>query len=493
MMEERRMKKYIISLVFVLAAGIPVLGQTSYLSEIKIVDREVAKTADRQARVKMTVSLDELDIKNQHSLCVVPVILSADGTQEQELASFVVNGKVRDKVQQRTEAFEHTDLHPGAVVKVRRKNGTSQTLDYDASVPFKRWMIGGNLQLRGYVTGCAQCNDGDETATTGDIFPPMNPAYYSPFIQPKEEMVKRRSETRSARLQFRQDSHRIDPRYKNNRAELDTVRNSIALVENNNDLTITGIYVTGYASPEGTFDYNMKLSERRARAFTEYMKDDLKEVDPQVYHVDWKGEDWVGLREEVVKHPKLLKSEEVLAIIDHCGDDKDACEEQLKALVPPEIYQRLLNELYPAVRRNEYRIEYNVRHFTVAEGREMIKTHPELMSVSEIQQVADSYGKGSPEYVDCLVRGAQAYPNDVTAVNNAALALMEANRTDEAIRLLDNAPAEGELLNMRGVVYIKAGELEKAVQAFSEAQAKGYPQAGENLSQLKQYMEYMAE
>lgn len=487
------MKKYILSFVFVLAAGVPMWGQTSYLSEIKIVDREVVKTGDRQANVKMTLSLDGLDIKNQHSLCVVPVILSADGSQEQELPCVVINGKVRDKVLQRTEAFEHIDFNPGAVAKVRRKNGTAQSIEYDASVPFKRWMIGGNLQLRGYVTGCAQCNDGDETATTGDIFPPMTPVYYSPFIQPKEETVKRRSETRSARLQFRQDSHRIDPRYKNNRAELDTVRNSIALVENNNDLTITGIYVTGYASPEGTFAYNMKLSERRAKAFTEYMKDDLKEVNPQVYHVDWKGEDWAGLREEVVKHPDLFKNEEVLDIIDNCGDDKDACEEQLKALVPPEIYQRLLNEMYPAVRRNEYRIEYNVRHFTVAEGREMIKIHPELMSVSEIQQVADSYGKGSPEYVDCLVRGAQAYPNDVTAVNNAALALMEANRTDEAIRLLDNAPAEGELLNMRGVVYIKAGELEKAVQAFSEAQAKGYPQAGENLSQLKQYMEYMAE
>lgn len=487
------MKKYILSFVFVLAAGVPVWGQTSYLSEIKIVDREVVKTGDRQANVKMTLSLDGLDIKNQHSLCVVPVILSADGSQEQELPCVVINGKVRDKVQQRTEAFEHIDFNPGAVAKVRRKNGTAQSIEYDASVPFKRWMIGGNLQLRGYVTGCAQCNDGDETATTGDIFPPMTPVYYSPFIQPKEETVKRRSETRSARLQFRQDSHRIDPRYKNNRAELDTVRNSIALVENNNDLTITGIYVTGYASPEGTFAYNMKLSERRAKAFTEYMKDDLKEVNPQVYHVDWKGEDWAGLREEVVKHTDLFKNEEVLDIIDNCGDDKDACEEQLKALVPPEIYQRLLNEMYPAVRRNEYRIEYNVRHFTVAEGREMIKIHPELMSVSEIQQVADSYGKGSPEYVDCLVRGAQAYPNDVTAVNNAALALMEANRTDEAIRLLDNAPAEGELLNMRGVVYIKAGELEKAVQAFSEAQAKGYPQAGENLSQLKEYMEYMAE
>lgn len=237
----------------------------------------------------------------------------------------------------------------------------------------------------------------------------------------------------------------------------------------------------------------MKLSERRAKAFTEYMKDDLKSVDPKLYHVDWKGEDWAGLREEVVKHPQLLKIDEVLNIIDNCGDDKDACEEQIKALVPPEIYKRLLNEMYGPVRRNEYRIEYNVRHFDLAEGKEMIKTRPDLMSVSEIQQVADSYGKGSPEYIDCLMRGAKAYPNDVTAVNNAALALMEANRTDEAIRLLENAPEDGSLLNMKGVVYAKAGQYDKASQAFSAAKAKGFSQAGENLTLLKQYVEYMAE
>lgn len=493
MMEERTMKKYIISLAFVLAAGIPVLGQTSYLSEIKIVNREVVKTGDRQANVKMTVSLDGLEMKNQHSLRVVPVILSADGSQQQELPSFIINGKVRDKVQQRTEAFEDTNLNPDAVVKVRRKNGMAQTLDYDASVPFKRWMIGGDLRLRAYVTGCALCDEGDEHTSTGDIFPPMTPVYYSPFLQPKEEIVKRRSETRSARLQFRQDSHRIDPKFKNNAAELDTVRNSITLVKDNDDLTITGIYVTGYASPEGTFAYNMKLSERRAKAFTEYMKDDLKSVDPKLYHVDWKGEDWAGLREEVVKHPGLLKIDEVLNIIDNCGDDKDACEEQIKALVPPEIYQRLLNEMYGPVRRNEYRIEYNVRHFDLAEGKQMIKIRPDLMSVSEIQQVADSYGKGSPEYIDCLMRGAKAYPNDVTAVNNAALALMEANRTGEAIRLLENAPEDGSLLNMKGVAYAKTGQYDKASQAFTAAKAKGFSQAGENLTLLKQYVEYMAE
>ena len=89
MMEERLMKKHIISLAILLASGISVFGQnTTYLSEIRITDRQVVKTSDRQVNVKMEVSLDELDIKRQHSLRVVPVILSADGTQERELPPF---------------------------------------------------------------------------------------------------------------------------------------------------------------------------------------------------------------------------------------------------------------------------------------------------------------------------------------------------------------------------------------------------------------------
>ena len=487
------MKKHIITLAILLAAGNLAFAQTAYLSEIKINDRQVVKTDDRRVNVKMNVNLDELDIKRQHSLYVVPVILSADGTQEAELPAFVINGKVRDKVNQRVETLDDVQLYPDAVATVRRKNGSQQTFAYDASVPFKRWMIGGELQVRGYVTGCAACDEGNETAATGDILPPMNPAYFNPFIQPKEETVKRRSETRVAHIQFRQDSHIIDPKFKGNAAEIDTVRNSIELVKENTDLTVTGIYVTGYASPEGTMDYNMKLSERRAKAFTEYMKDDIKNIDPNLYHVSWKGEDWEGLRREVEKHPQLLKQDEVLDIIDNSGDDKDAAEERLKALVPPEIYQRLINEMYGPVRRNEYRIEYNVRHFDLNEGKQMIKTRPDLMSVSEIQKVADSYGKGTPEYIDALMAGAKTYPNDVTAVNNAALALIEAGRTGEAITLLEKAPEDGALLNMLGVAYAKNGDFSKAESAFNRASAKGYAKSGENCQMLKQYVEYVSE
>lgn len=491
------MKKYIIPLALLFIQDISSYAQTGYLDEIKIANEKVSKTSNRQVTVGMDMDLSTLKIKTQHSLRIVPILVSQNGNNKVELPSIVVNGKVRHKALRRTESLDKITVYPDVQTTIRRKNGTEQTLRYDASVPFKRWMIDGELYLYGYVLGCASCDGGNtnghETADIGNILPQLANTYYMPFIQPEEEIVKRRSETRSARLQFRQGSHNIDPKFKNNAQELDDVRNSIQVVRENNDLTVTGVYVTGYASPEGEFNMNMELSERRAKAFTEYVKDDIKSIDPSLYHVAWKGEDWEGLRTEVLKYPKLLKIDEVLAIIDNCGSDKDACEEQFKALTPPDIYQRLLNEVYAPLRRNEYRIEYNVRHFNLEEAKAQIKTRPDLLSVSEIQKVADSYGKGTQEYTDALVAGTKGHPSNVTALNNAALALIESGRTEEAIALLEKAPEDGALSNMLGAAYVKAGQNDAAKAAFSKAVAKGYMQAQQNLDMLTKYLEYNAE
>ena len=486
------MKKHILSVALMLACTYA-YSQVSYLSEISIENRKVEKTAGRQVKVSFDADLSGLEMKRQQSLRVVPVIVSADGTQEAELPAFLINGTVRDKVAAREVALGNADTSADALFAVRRKNGTEQTVGYESSVPFKRWMIGGNLELRGYATGCAQCDEGNETSYTGEILPPMNPQYGSPFVQPKEEAVKRRSETRTARLQFRQGSSVIQKNYQQNEQELDAVHRSMQLVKDNADLTITGIYVTGYASPEGSFDYNMKLSERRAKAFAEYMKDDLSSIDPALYHVAWKGEDWEGLRAEIERHPQLQERTVILDVIDGCGEDKDACEQQIRQTVSAQAYNQLLTEVYPPIRRNEYRIEYNVRHFQLEEGKRMIKERPDLMSVYEIQQVADSYGKGTAKYIECLQAGVKAYPQDITMLNNAALALIEAGRTQEAIALLQKAPQDASLQNLLGVAYMKAGDADLASRAFRQAAAAGNRQAQQNLHALEAVTEYYAE
>lgn len=486
------MKRTIVSYIF-FSFCVLVFGQTSYFEGIRILNRSIEKSADRKVMIKMSLDFSGLDINRQHSLVIVPVIASQNGESELQLPSVVLNGKVRDKVNERVELLSDTMLYSHDATVIRRNNGTAQTLDYSTSVPFSRWMIGGELQLRGHVVGCASCGEGNEAMTTGNILPAMSPEYLADFIIPEDEAVKHRAENLNAYIQFRQDSHIIDPEYGNNRAEIDSVTNALRNAGGNEYINLTGIYITGYASPEGGYSYNTGLSERRVNSFTRYMMEDFENIDRSLFHVDWKGEDWKGFRAEVLDCQDLHKKDEVLSIIDNCTRDRDLCEKRIKELQPEGIYTRLLNEVYPMLRRNEIRLEYKVRNFDVSEGREIIFKDPQLLSVSEIHKVAESYGKGTPEYVSAMMAGAKGHPHEMTMLNNAALALIESGRPEEAVVLLKGASDNGILLNLMGRAYIDLGDTDAASECFKKSASMGFGDAETNLSILKEYLEYMAE
>ena len=484
------MKKIFVSIALLLPFS--AFAQTAYLESVTVENRRVEKDG-ADVRVRMDLGLDNLDMKLQHTLQLTPVIVSGDGTQEQALQPVHVDGRIRGKVVSRRAALDKD--YPADGERLRRKNGEPQTLHYEATAPYEPWMLNGRLELRADVTGCAECGEGRETMATGGILPYEEPVYEMAVVQqPKEEAVKRRSEVRTARLQYRQDSHNVLPRYKDNQAELDKVQASIDAVKGNTDLTITGIYVTGYASPEATVAYNQALSERRARTFAEYVQQRNPELDKSLWHVEGRGEDWDGLRKVVERYTNLLKQDEVLRIIDQCEGDLDQCEEKIKALVPPEIYQRVLNEMYGPLRRNEYRIEYNVRHFDLAEAKRLLETRPDLLSVAEMQKVADSYGRGTAEYRAVLKVAAETWPDNETALTNYALALMDAGEHDAAIALLAPKAAEnGSLQNLMGVAQFKAGRMDKAEEAFREAARLGYPGAAENVRKLEEARQLLGE
>ena len=486
------MKKIVVSIALWLLLTPPLLAQTAYLEAVKVDNRRVEKDGE-EVRVRMDLSLDNLDMKLQHTLQLVPVIVSDDGTQMCPLQPVYVDGRIRSKVVRRRAALDK-DL-PQDQVRLRRHNGESQILHYEAAAPYEPWMLNGRLELRADVTGCAECGEGRETMTTGGILPYEEPQYEMAVVQqPKEEVVKRRSEVRTARLQYRQDSHRILPKYKNNQSELDKVRASIDLVRENTDLTITGIYITGYASPEATVAYNRALSERRAKALADYIAEGYPDLDRSLWHVEGRGEDWEGLRRVVEQYTNLLKQDEVLRIIDRCEGDQDQCEERIKALVPPEIYQRVLNEMYGPLRRNEYRIEYTVRHFDLAEAKKLLETRPDLLSAAEIQRVADSHGRGTEGYRAALKAGVEAWPDNRTLLANYALALMDAGDPAAAIRLLEpKAADDGKLLNLLAVAHFKAGHMEEAKAAFQRAAEAGYPGAADNVRKLEEARQFLGE
>lgn len=491
------MKRIYSSILLLMLAACPLAtayadNETHYLPEIDIRNRTVSRQ-NREVTLAMIVDLSRLKMHTQHTVALTPVLVSKDGSREAAFPPVVVDGKTRNRVYLRARELKSITMPPAhddnAQAIIRRSNGKEQSYDYRASLPYERWMLDGRIEMRERVSGCTNCAKG-----TGEQLIPESekalaafvPDYRINKLTPAPEPVKRRAEVRVARLQFRQDSYKILPEFKNNRNELDSVFHSIALVKENKDLTVTGIYVTGYASPEGSMAYNERLSKNRAESFTRYVQQHTTDLPSSLWHVSWKGEDWVGLRREVEKHPHLLKIDEVLRIIDECDGNQDACEEKIKALVPPEIYQRLLNEMYGPLRRNEYRIEYNVRNFNIEEAKQQIKHSPELLSVAEMYAVADAYGEGTEEYREAILTAARTYPDKVPAVVNAARIEMERGNVAAVIRLLENTPAAEtpEVLNALGVAYAKSGQYDKARQWLQRAQAAGSAEAKANLQQL---------
>lgn len=484
------MKKTIILLTCLLAASPAVWAQNAYLEQLKVENRSVEKV-NRSVRVTADFNLDDMKLNTQHSLRLVPVIVSADGTHELPLEPIVVNGKVRSKVIERQLALGEAQADNTTIV--RRDNGKPQTLHYTDEVPFKVWMLNGRLDLRAYVTGCAACGEGDELLATGGILPYQAPVLVvSPFVQPEEEEVKRRAEVKMARLEYPVNGYNVLPDFRKNRAELDSVQHSLETVKRNLNLTVTGIYVTGYASPEGTIDYNLRLSQRRAETFATYVQKQNPELKKDLWHVAWKGEDWDGFVAQVAQAEGWSARAKVQEAISQCGDNRDACEWKIRQQLSKDDYRYLIDELYAPLRRNEYRIEYNVRNFTLDEAKEVLKTRPDLLSVAEIQRVADSYGRNSDGYRKALDVAVRTYPDNIAARHNAALAALETEHYAEAIALLKDA-TDGSLLNLLGVAYWKNGQTSEADTAFAKASQAGSDEATRNLQMLRRSLEMLAE
>lgn len=233
---------------------------------------------------------------------------------------------------------------------------------------------------------------------------------------------KRRSFTRSAYLNFKVNQSALLADYMNNPAELAKIHSSIDSIREDDNYRIARIKIVGYSSPEGNYDANARLSEQRAKALVQNLKHAYK-LDDSMIECRSVPENWEGLAAWLREYrPSYMQK--VLDIIGQTPEP-DARDAKIKAIDGGNIYNALLQEVYPKLRLVEYTVSYTVVPFSVEQGREIIKTRPDKMNHNEMYQVAVSYGKGSDEYNRIIRMIADRFPSDRMANNNAAIVAWE--------------------------------------------------------------------
>lgn len=455
--------KYIAASVIATFMAMPAMAQTKEATGITVGNPQLMRNASLMT-VSMDLNLSMLKLKSNRAAVFVPVI--TNGTNQVQLPPVNVYGRlswyqyVRSGVKPMSGEDEVSYCYSQRPSVER----------YNQTIPYEEWMDGADLILTRHDFGC--CNE--PTNEQSEVLVAYTEKKYTPtyhYISPAVETVKARASSGCAYIDFPVNRTELRPDFRNNRAELAKIVATIDSVRNDNDITVTSLTIKGVASPEGDYENNARLAKGRTEALKNYVNG-LYHFGADFIVMDYEPEDWAGLR-KYVAGSNLAHKHEILQIIDDQTLDIDIKDKRIQARYGDE-YIFLLNEVYPTLRRSDYRIEYTVCGYNDVETiRQIMATTPYKLSLSEMYMLAQTMEPGSDEYNEVFETAVRLYPNDETANLNAANAAMGCNDLRHAERYLARAGNSAEAVYARGVLAGLQGDKETAERLIRQAGTMG--------------------
>lgn len=452
---------------------------TQSVPGISVRNQEMAHNGDKMT-VSMELNLSELELKSNSAAVFVPVVVKGD--RRQTLPAVGVYG--RTSWYQTLRAGDKPLGGAGETSYIYASRPA--TLEYVRNIPYEEWMNGAELILTRHDYGCCAESTSQYSNALGRYAEAVKAEPYRPqlrYVRPVAEAVKVRALSGSAYIDFPVNRTELHPDYRNNRAELAKIIATIDSVRNDRDITVTSITIKGTASPEGTYQNNVRLAKGRTEALKSYVGM-LYNFGGTFIATDYEPEDWAGLR-RAVETSSLPHKHEILQIIDEPYFDPDSKESRIRSLYGDE-YLYLLHNVYPSLRRSDYRIEYSVRSYNDVESiRRVLSESPQKLSLSEMYLLAQTMVPGSEEYNDLFETAARLYPDDETANLNAANAAMSRGDLERAERYLNKAGRSAEAVYARGVLAGLQGEWSRAEELVREAGELGLKGAEAAARQLE--------
>ena len=493
-------------------------------SFIGISVENIYKTDNGKLKVELGVNLQKVNLKSQFEQIYTPYIYNEGDTVRFD--SFAVTGHKRLLSNERNDrlvpiTFYKTQLiptemsHPNAEVSPTYPG--PGTYEIVLSTNWKDWMETATFSMDSEIRGCGNCLKNIDGI--GEELVPLaqtdfvQRSYFPEFIYvtPVAEAVKMREISARAYIDFPVNRTEIYPDYRRNPEELAKIRATIDSVRNDKDINITSLHISGTASPEGSYQNNIRLAKGRTESLKDYVQS-LYRFPTGFITTSYEPVDWQGLAEflrmVVARGNYQVKSQQEGAPLipgtygvmpsDSIRFDQfqninydpatisqilpDAA--QILAIVNSDIepvernnkikntykdqYAWLLANVYPALRHSDYRIEFEIKHFTeVSEILEVMAESPQKLSLEELFVAANSQQPGSELYNRAFELAVTMYPEDETANLNAATAAMVRGDLISAERYLSKVKQETpEADYAKAMLTLMQGNTDEALRIF---------------------------
>ncbi len=429
--------------------------------------------------LKTTFVFDSLRLGANRQMVVMPLLEGADG----QIATFhpvMVNGRRQHIYYQRNGSKRYPDA-----IEVKHTDGKSQSMAYIDSLPYEAWMDGAVLRFATDTCGCGNLlgsNPGEEHVL--DFHPErgISLAFLAPVAGPDPVI----SITGKAYLDYPVNRTELYPDYRNNPRELQKIIETIDKVRNDSNVTITGIGIHGYASPEGSWDNNVRLSIGRAATLKNYVGQ-LRHFDDSLFTVSNTPEDWDGL-DSLLATSNMDNRDEILAVVRDRSLEPDPRNEKIRRTWPVQ-YKFMLETWYPALRHSDYTVQYKIRTMSDRQAAKLLRTQPQLLSLNKMFRIANLYELGSDEFNEVFDIAVRIYSDDPTANMNAANVALQRGLLDQAATYLAKAGDSPQAIHSRGVLAMLQKRFDEAATLLESARLAGIEEAEANLAILARMRE----
>lgn len=236
---------------------------------------------------------------------------------------------------------------------------------------------------------------------------------------------------------------------------------------------LKGLNISSYASPEGTLEFNEKLSDNRGKNSEKYINKQLKKLKAEVA-IDSKftAEDWEGFK-ELVEASNIEDKALILRVLSMYQDPEQR-EKEIKNLAA--AYKTIDEIILPELRRSKMTLVVDIIGKSDEEIASLAKTDVAQLNVEELLYAA-TLTQDYNEKAEIYSKVIEIYPDEVRGVNNLGMVYYEQGKLADAKRLFAKAlkmtPDCPSVNFNNGLIALAENDIEKAEEFFGKAGGVG--------------------
>ncbi len=258
-------------------------------------------------------------------------------------------------------------------------------------------------------------------------------------------------------------------------ADWQELKTLIKLAASADSVTLTGVNIESYASPEGEITLNEDLASDRAGSAAKAMANELKRskiaTNDAFYNEVPKGEDWNGFK-SLMKSSSIADKDLILRVLEMYSD-KNKREEEIRNIA--KTYKEIEKDILPELRRSQMAVSYDVEGYTDEELIAMSMESPQMLTADELLFAATLF-ESVNDKLTVFENAMRAHTADFRAYNNAGWCLTEMGRNTQAKELFNQAltlDRNKAVLNNVAAIKRQEGDVDGAMKLLNEANGAG--------------------